>query len=297
MPDISLWNKCNNRCIMCTNPAEYSKSDPSGNYDLKTQIKKIKMYLEGTQDVFYSNRNRKDYINITGGEPTIHPDFFYLIRYISESFKKIPVTLLTNGRRFADESFAKKFSSLSDERFTVAVSIHSYNPDLFDRITRIKKSFEQTISGIINLMRYFKGSIEIRTVIHALNINDLEKTIVFVRNLLIAHKKWYHVIIHYEIEGIGEKNIKKIELKLEQSASVIDKIERENFTLSNIRLYHFPLCVVAKDLRKYVWKTLPCEEIVFTEKCNKCKVRNKCPGLMKRYYEIYGDSELKTISR
>ncbi len=297
MPDISLWNKCNNRCIMCTNPKDYSTSNPYGNYDLKTQIKKIKLYIKGKDDVFYSNREKRDYINITGGEPTLHPHFMHLLKYISTKFTKIPITLLTNGRRFSDEEFTKKFSAITDERFTVAISIHSYKPTVFDKITGIKNSYQQTLSGLINIMRYFKGSIEIRTVIHKLNIKDLKQTILFIKDLMIAHKKWYHVLIHYEIEGVGEENRKKIKLSLSDSVKVIEEIDESLLKASNIRLYHFPLCILNPKLRKYAWKTLAEEEVVFTEKCKKCIFKKKCVGLMKRYYELYGDNELKTVYR
>ncbi|MGC9069847.1 MAG: radical SAM protein [Elusimicrobiales bacterium] len=297
MPDISLWNKCNNRCIMCTNPRDYSNSDPYGNYDLKTQIKKINLYLQGKDDVFYPNHKRKDYINITGGEPTLHPNFFHLIRYFSDKFKKTPITLLTNGRRFSDETFAKKFSAITNERFTAAISIHSYRSDVFDKITGVKKSYHQTISGLMNLMKYFCGSIEIRTVVHKLNIEDLKQTILFVKDLMIAYRNWYHVIIHYEIEGVGEENRKIIKLKLSDSAKVIEEIDEDILKASNIRLYHFPLCILNPRLRRYAWKTLPDNEIIFTKKCEKCILKKKCLGLMKRYYELYGDDELKTVCR
>jgi len=37
------------------------------------------------------------------------------------------------------------------------------------------------------------------------------------------------------------------------------------------------------------------DERIYTEKCRLCRLKKKCLGLMKRYYELYGDNELKTI--
>lgn len=296
MPDISFWNKCNNRCVMCTNPLDYIKANPIGNYDVKTQIKKLSMYFNGIKDVYYSNRERNDYISITGGEPTIHPRFLLLIKYMSDRLKNIPITLLSNGRKFSNEEFAKNFSLLTDERFTVAISFHSYKKKTFEKITRVKNSFEETIKGIINLAKYFKGKIEIRTVIHRINIEELEGTMLFIRDLLIANKNWYFVVIHYEIDGISEINRDKIKLKLKESSEIIERINPQIFDMINLRLYHFPLCLLKPRLRKYAWITLPKEEVVFTKKCYECLLRRKCVGLMKRYYELYGDSELKKVS-
>ena len=46
MPDIAFWNKCNNKCVMCTNTAVFS-SQPSSRYGLKFQIGKLERYLTG----------------------------------------------------------------------------------------------------------------------------------------------------------------------------------------------------------------------------------------------------------
>lgn len=293
MPDISLWNICNNKCIMCTNPREYSISNPNGNYDIKTQIKKLKLYIEGI-DVYHSNSNKKNYINITGGEPTLHPDFFRFITYLRKELPEIPVSILTNGRSFANIRFVKKFVSVAKNPFSVAVSFHSYNKKTFEKITGIKNSYEQTLSGIKNLIINFKGQIEIRIVIHRLNIKELEKTVLFLKDFLLGYKNWHITIIHYEIEGMSEKNKKKIFLKLSDSAKKLSSI-KEILKNTNFRLYHFPLCILDRDLRKYAWITLSMDERIYTEKCRRCRVKKKCLGLMKRYYELYGDSELKTI--
>ncbi len=293
MPDISLWNICNNKCVMCTNPKEYSNADPQGNYDIKTQIKKLKLYIKG-MNVYNSNSDKKDYINITGGEPTLHPDFLRFITYLRKELPEIPITLLTNGRSFSNENFLAKFVSLATPPFTVAVSFHSYNKKTFEKITGIKNSYEQTIKGIKNIALKFKGELEIRIVIHRLNIKDLDKTILFLKDFLLGYKNWRITIIHYEIEGISEKNKRKIYLKLSESAQKIYSI-KDILNGINLRLYHFPLCVLNKELRKYAWITLAKDERIYTDKCKNCKLKKKCLGLMKRYYELYGDSELKTI--
>ncbi|MEF3280835.1 MAG: radical SAM protein [Elusimicrobiota bacterium] len=293
MPDISLWNKCNNKCIMCTNPKEYSTSTPSGNYDLKTQVKKLKLYIEKGEKVYFSNHNKKNYINITGGEPTLHPDFFKFLVYLREKLPDIPITLLTNGRKFSNVEFTKRFASLAKNPFTTAISFYTCNEKNFERISKVKGSYKQTLSGIVNLAKYFSGTIEIRVVIHRLNIDDLPQTITFIKNILIACD-FYITIIHYEIEGIAEINKNKLFLSLSDSAKKISEIE-DMFLDGFIRLYHFPLCVLSENLRKYAWITLPKEERIYTSKCYKCKIKRKCLGLMKRYYELYGDYELKPI--
>lgn len=294
MPDISLWNKCNNKCIMCTNSKEYSNKSPYGNYDIKTQIKKLRLYLNGDEKIYISNWDRKDYINITGGEPTLHPHFFTFIKYIRKELQDIPITLLTNGRAFSDEKFTQKFVGYAKQPFIVAISFHTYDKKKFEKITKVKNSYIQTIQGILNLKKYFNGTIEIRIVIHKKNIDDIEKTLLFIKDLIIPYNDFYITIIHYEIEGMSEINKKKIFLRLTDSSSALKKIEYI-FKIMDIRLYHFPLCVLSKRLQKYAWITLCKEERIYTKKCEKCLLKRNCLGLMKRYYEIYGDNELKPV--
>jgi molybdenum cofactor biosynthesis enzyme MoaA len=296
MPDICLWNKCNNRCIMCTNSEEFSNSNSVGNYDLKTQIKKFEMFLNGKK-VFKGGSGYNSYINITGGEPTIHPCFFELIGYIRKRAPDMPITLLTNARMFSKIAFTQKFIKLAKLPFTVAINFPSYKKSTFEKITNIKGSYKETLKGIDNLFKIFNGRIEFRIVIHKLNIYELKKTVEFLLKRYKNYYNFYIVIIHYEIEGMSDINNKLIELKIKDSAKYINKNLKYLIKKSNveIRLYHYPLCLLNKDLRKHAWITLPSYDRIYTKKCERCSLRDKCLGLMKSYYKRYNDYEIKPL--
>lgn len=295
MPDICLWNKCNNRCIMCTNPDEFSKSSPINNYDLKTQIKKINLYLKG-KNVFASNPGRRDYINITGGEPTIHPDFFKILYYIRKNLPNIPITLLSNGRKFSDKKFLSEFIKYARQPFSVGINLPSTNKRIFEKITGIKGSYSQTVNGIENLLKHFKGNVELRIVLIKQNLNYLHSTLNNLKKKFIKYPNWRVTIIHYEIEGMSEVNHKLINIKLKDSAKYLKKIKKTLLSYPReIRLYHYPLCILDKQLRKLAWITLPKEERIYSRKCKNCILRKKCLGLMKEYYKIYKDDELKPV--
>lgn len=291
MPDICFWNKCNNRCVMCTNPREFSLSTPLKNYDLKTQILKFKSYLSGNK-VYESNKERRDYINITGGEPTLHPNFFELLYYIRKNSLNIPITLLTNGRKFSNKKFLNKFISIARQPFKIAIALHSSKKELFEKITGVKGSFNQTVKALDNLKGSFKGEIEIRIVLHKLNIYNLREILDFIA------ERWGYgikiVIIHYEIEGMSEINIKNLDLSLSESAKEILK-SLKSLKKFHFNLYHYPLCVLDKKLRPYAMITLPKEDRVYTKICGDCKMKAKCLGLMREYYKIYGDGEIRGI--
>lgn len=294
MPDIALWNKCNNKCLMCTNSADFYKIK-TFLYTYKKQIEKLEKYLNGEIKVYWKNSKKKNYISITGGEPTIHPDFLKIIYYIRKRLPKIKINLLSNGRRFANENFTKKFSKIFFYPSSVAIPIHHSIPKYHDEITGINNSFDETIVGVKKLIKYFSGDIEIRIVVHKMNIKFLGEIIDLVKSLFKNSNKSYQIsIIHYEIEGVAETNKNIIKLKLKDAIKEICKLKLD-FGKEKIFLYHYPLCLLPKHYRKFALKTLPKDEVVYTSKCKKCKLKIKCVGLMKRYYELYGDKELKTI--
>lgn len=126
MPDICFWNKCDNKCVMCTNPPAFSNLSPIGNYDFKTQLAKLEAYLSGVKDTYYSNRQRHDYLAITGGEPTMHPQFFALLYALRKRLPETPITLLTNGRRLGEKKFFEKFLKIARQPFSVGVPLHAH---------------------------------------------------------------------------------------------------------------------------------------------------------------------------
>lgn len=296
MPDICFWNKCDNKCVMCTNPPEFSKASPIGNYDLKTQIAKFKAYMSGAGDIYRAGNGRLDYISITGGEPTMHPRFLSLLYYIRKSAPRAHITLLTNGRRLGDASFFKKFIKIAAQPFSVAIPLHAADASNFEKITGIKGSFDQSLAGLDNLLSFFPGPVDIRVVIHRMNINLLGEIIDFIQARWGKRKNLRVVFIHYEIEGMSSVNSRKVGLRLPVSAAKLLSCLKALKGL-NFELYHYPLCVLNPKLRRYARITLPDDERVYTAKCSKCSLRKKCLGLMKEYYSSYGDGELKPIRK
>jgi len=297
MPDVCVINKCNNKCIMCTNSDEFVDLSVEGNYDLKTQIKKLSLYIKGIK-VYEGNKEFDNYINLTGGEPTIHKDFFKLIYCFRKNLPDIPITLLTNARKFKDEKFTIKFSKIAKQPFSVAVNFPSSKKEVFENITGIKGSFSETLNGIKNLMKYFNGEIEFRIVLIKQNYRLLKDTLIYLWEKFKKQKNWRVSIIHYEIEGKAIKNHNKISVKLSQTSKELSQIKKLILNYDHeIRLYHYPLCVVDKKLRNLCWITLPKKERIYTQKCRKCIIRKNCLGLMLEYYKIYGDYELKPIVR
>ena len=85
-------------------------------------------------------------IELSGGESTIHKDFFEILKYIeTKNFEN--VSMLSNGIKLADMSFITKCKEhgLSEILF----SLHGSNQEMHDKILGVK-SFKQICQAITN---------------------------------------------------------------------------------------------------------------------------------------------------
>jgi len=96
---VEICDHCNLKCPIC-----YASSGPERNEfrDLQT--------IERMLDAIVRNEGRPDVVQISGGEPTLHPDFFRILDMARE--RPIQHLMLnTNGIRIArDEEFARRIA-------------------------------------------------------------------------------------------------------------------------------------------------------------------------------------------
>ena len=292
MATIPLWNKCNNNCLMCSNPPEFVE----GVFDFSEgYFKKSFLEMKKGKNIFIDDGATKK-IAITGGEPTMNPNFFKIAAEIRCQFPDDNIILLTNGRRCAYDNYAKKILTL-DGLNEIIVPIHGYNRKTHDAITRAPGSFSQTAKGIKNLFKYRKPDqkIEIRIIINRLNLNNIEKILSLIRKKFILADSV--PLIFMEFEGQGKKNWKTIGIKYSDFKNKFKDIAPFFDILKDLRLYHFPLCVVPVNLWPYVWRTLPASEVSFIKSCKSCFVRKYCLGIHNEYLKLFGTREFKPISK
>ena len=132
---------CNERCRFC--PCSEGSADvPSLTFDEICEA--IRRAIE--------ERSVKN-ILLSGGEPTIHPDFFRILKFIKSY--DVNVSLLTNALKIADDEFAERmFSIIEGEKLDVTVAFHSHIPEKHDFLTRHKGSFERSLKGVKNMLKY-----------------------------------------------------------------------------------------------------------------------------------------------
>lgn len=135
--NIEVTSRCNQRCIHC-----YAFSDFSCKDELSVN-KQMDIIMDAKRLGFKT-------IQFIGGEPLLKKNaVLRLINYAkSLGFKWIQ--LYTNGTLISRE-IAKE---LSEKRVEVKVSLYGHLPEIHDRITQVKGSFEKTLKGIKLLQSY-----------------------------------------------------------------------------------------------------------------------------------------------
>lgn len=131
--DVTLTLQCDNACPFCPQPHHDKLFLPHPEVD--RLLREV--------------RAAGDSIVLTGGEPTLHPEFFAVVDHCRQlGFRHIGI--VTNGRGCADLSFARRL--LDSGVNSVALSIHSHREAVHDEMSGATGAWSQTWRGLANLL-------------------------------------------------------------------------------------------------------------------------------------------------
>jgi len=291
--DLCLWDKCNNRCRMCTNPpAPWPAWDGSFGYDYDSIIARLE---KKSVEIKLS-----DSIYITGGEPTIHPRFRDILKYLKFNFPKQTKRLLSNGRSFSYEKYAQDILAI-DPDLEIDMSLYGPNEKIHDAVTQAPGSFEQSRQGLKNLLRNKSVNqvIGLRFVLTRESYQNILEFLDLVKNDFSQIDRLIIIFPEYEAQAV--KNMDDIMIKYREVKPLVNDVREKILTLSKLvetRLYHFPLCVIDRKFWPLVWKTWPENEVEFIEACDQCQMKKFCVGPHKGYLQNVGvDEFLPFLSR
>ncbi|HLP80253.1 MAG TPA: radical SAM protein [Acidobacteriota bacterium] len=119
---VEITDRCNLECPTC-----YAMSSPTyGSHRTLEEVKKM-------FDIIVASEGEPDVVQISGGEPTIHPQFFEILDYAkSKPIKHL--MLNTNGIKIATEDgFAKRLATYMPA-FEVYLQFDSFKADALKKI-------------------------------------------------------------------------------------------------------------------------------------------------------------------
>ena len=163
---IEVTDRCNLTCPTC-----YANSSPThGNH---RSIEQIEMML----DAIVKSEGTPDVVQISGGEPTIHPDFFKILD-IAKSKPIKHLMLNTNGVRIANDiEFTRKLASYMPD-FEIYLQFDSFKPEALKKLrggdlTQIRKK------ALEHLNKFNLSTTLVVTLQKGLNDDEIGKIIEF----------------------------------------------------------------------------------------------------------------------
>ncbi len=156
---LELTPACNNRCAGCPN-----RLDASARGSLKAPLDGQAWI--GILDKILAHASR---IKLTGGEPTLHPDFFAILDHLDAL--RLEYSLFTNARWAAPQQILQRLQD-SPALVGLLISLHGATAATHEAFTGVPGSFKETCA---NIRRATAAglAVNLSTVIHSHNLSEL----------------------------------------------------------------------------------------------------------------------------
>ncbi|MBS1617790.1 MAG: radical SAM protein [Bacteroidetes bacterium] len=163
---VEITDRCNLTCPTC-----YAGSSPThGRHRTPEEV-------EVMLDTIVRSEGEPDVVQISGGEPTIHPQFFEIL----DIAKRKPIKHLmvnTNGMKIAaDEAFTERLASYMPD-FEVYLQFDSFKPEALKKL-RGKDLSEVRMKALSNLNKYNLSTTLVVTLEKGLNDDEIGQIIDF----------------------------------------------------------------------------------------------------------------------
>ncbi len=299
--ELYMSYACDQDCIFC------SESSRMGRFRRHSLS-----YAEMIGLIVKKRREGYEHLTFVGGEPTIHP--FFLKILAAAKRLRYRILLITDGQKLASGNFASDVLPLLDE---LVFSLHGPNSNIHDSLTRRRGSFNRIMKAIEFVGHSKKSPLtSTSTVVTQENFKELESLL----HLLGAETAISgHLISNLTpnedqpVEEYAKRAVRICEMR-DLAGNLIRIAESHE---KNIRFLGFPACIFEgiENARKYSAdfhmingersmreNRLNLEDSrdygprrmrFFPPVCNPCSLKQKgCHGLLKTYYDCFGDSEL-----
>ena len=174
---VRLTFDCNDRCVFCLDSHTHDGT-MRAREEIKAQI------LDG-------RRKGAERLILSGGEPTIHPDFVDFVRLGRlAGYRKVQT--VTNGRMFAYGDFLKR--SLDAGLGEITFSIHGPNAKIHDALVGTKGAFEEEVTGLKQALADGRPIINIDVCVNRGNVKQLPELLATFTAMGVREFDLLHVI-------------------------------------------------------------------------------------------------------
>lgn len=259
---ILLTERCNSRCVMCSQPP-ITRDD---SYLLDEVLQAIPLMHPETRE-----------IGITGGEPTLLGSG--LVRVIQTARDALPNTtlhILSNGRLFVYAPYVADIAAARHSGVVFGIPVYSDIPRHHDFVVQAGGAFDQTVRGLLNLARY-GVRVELRVVVHKLTYRRLPQLAAFIaRNLGFAE---HIALMGLEPIGYARANMEGLWVDpIEYQRELTSAIEHMHGAGLNVSIYNHPLCLLPPALWTFARRSISDWKNVYDPVCTECLAKPVCSG-------------------
>ena len=259
---LLVTERCDNRCVFCSQPP----NDFEDNH----------LYVKAAIAII--NFDTKEFVGISGGEPTYNRSaFLNLLKILKQFHNKTPLHILSNGRSFSDTAYIKQISEeINDKVVLWGIPLYGHKASLHDELVQSDGAFVDTVQGLLNASEY-GFLIELRIVPTARNIGYLGHIVSFVaENIPFVN---CISIMNLEPKGWARKNYNSLYVEVKkQNPSLLDAYNVSRKKGLNIRLFNYPLCLIDEKLRRIAVKSISDWKNYYPPECEGCKSLDDCGG-------------------
>ena len=260
---LLLTEQCDNYCLMCSQPPK--NRDDAWLFDRAGKV--ISLLPQGARA-----------LSLTGGEPTLHADALIgLLEHCKRVAPGLSVHLLSNGRRFADPEFTRRYAAVGLADIMAGIPVYAPEPGLHDFIVQAAGAFNETVHGILNLASHGQA-VEIRVVVQRHTVPVLPSLAAFIaRNLPFVAQV---ALMGLEMTGLARPNSPLVwadpagyQHELAETVGILDTAG------ITTRIYNHQLCVLDRRLWPYAVRSISDWKNDYLDICRSCSVRDACGGV------------------
>lgn len=257
-----LTERCNHYCLMCSQPPK----DIDDGWIIDDVLAALPLIDRSTRAITF-----------TGGEPTLlGDDFLRILRAAKSYLPETAIHILSNGRRFIDTEFVRKYADIRHPDIMVGIPLYSDLSTAHDHVVQADGAFDETIRGILNLKRHGQR-VEIRVVVHRLTYERLPQLAEFIgRNLTFVDQV---VFMGLEITGFTRANLDALWIDpVDYQRELYDAVTCLDDHRMRVSIYNHQLCTLDKRLWPFAKKSISDWKNEYMSACAGCLEQERCGG-------------------
>ena len=221
---IQLIRRCNQRCRFCSNPDN----------DAELPLAEAERLIDDFAARGWAG------VQLSGGEPTLHPQLPAVIRYAEA--RGLPARVITNGQRTADRAYLEELVAAGLAH--VHVSLQSHRADVQAALTGQPDSLAH-LTATLHHLGDLGVTADVNTTLNSANAGHLDQTVEW----LVDSFPWLHHWVWNNLDPTANRATanpdviaapRDFELSLQRAMRLLDLSGR------TFRVERVPLCFMAE---------------------------------------------------